>query len=110
MQSLPKPVVIQGVSPKTIAAVLHQVESGRVTSGPICAYDKERAIFLVAVVEQGIVISHMQLSCPTSEAAEVEKERVLLATQLARRISVGGNAKIAEEEAFFIEPVDGKPH
>lgn len=93
---------IQAVSPATISGVLHLIESGTVTDGPIGAFDRERGIFLIAVVTSGVVVAWTMSSCASEEAAARERKRVTDAAAVAAMLaSPEGQVVVQEARAML---------
>ena len=77
--------VIQGPSPEVIASLLEAVESGGLFSGPLFCWDSARSVFLMAVVEHGVVVHWMLEPAGDQAAAASLKEKYLRAVLAAAR-------------------------
>lgn len=61
---------IQGPSPEVLAKLLKVIEAKNVDAGPAFCWDPQRKVFVMAVVEQGVIV-HWQIE-PARDAAEAE--------------------------------------
>ena len=64
---------IQGPSPEVLHKLLETIEAGRLVSGPAFCWDPVRAVFMMVIVQSGVII-HWQLE-PARDQAEADQLR-----------------------------------
>lgn len=77
---------IQSPSPEILTALLETIESGRLVSGPAFIWDPVRGVFLMALVEGGL-ITHWQVEPARDQAqADALKARYIQAAAESVRL------------------------
>ena len=82
---------IQAPSAEIMAALTNVLEAQPTLSGPIFGFDSERKVYLVAVVEQGVVVHWQVESCHDQADADGLKQcyRGFVGELLATMLPVG---------------------
>lgn len=82
---------IQSVSPAMLEGVYRLLAEEKFTSGPFMLFDKDRGIFLTAVVVEGVIVSWIMTSCASQEEADQEAAKTkFIAESLAAQIAGAG--------------------
>jgi hypothetical protein len=66
---------IRSASPNFIDALSKLIDSGQLVSGPFLGFDRESQVYLVVVVEQGVVVHWQMECCCDQEEADALTER-----------------------------------
>ena len=84
---------IQVPSPSVLGELLLLIQTGSVKSGLVLSFDRERHVFLTAVVDQGVVIKWQLESCcgdVEAQALRDSAQELILAAQARLVVPAAG--------------------